>query len=882
MGHLSSNQAADSSGLAGLFGWSGLKELVDQQEPSKLLRFLEGQSRLLEMIARSVPLPAVLEEVTRVLEEQVDGMVCGVLLLSEDGKHLFYGAAPRLPQTYREATDGIEIGPRAGSFGTATSLREPVIVTDIASEPSWDEYRDPALRAGLHACWSTPILSAHGETLGTFAMYHRHSFTPSPMHVNLVELVTHVARIAIERDHSERDRERLWNAKRFADRFRMILEATRDVVWEWDLESGDIHWNNGLTTFGYGPEDGSPTLDWWSERIHVEDADRVRRGVQAAIDAGSALWEEEYRFRRKSGTYASLFFRGLIVRDDAGKAVRILGSMQDVTRRKRREQEAQELGERLQSATVAAAVGTWRLDVKTQFLVADASLSRLVGGRDEESVRRLGEAIRIVHPEDRARVTQSLDEAMATGQPFDSDFRVVLPAGEIRWLRCRGRVVFDADSRADAVTGAVADITELKYAEQSMAILADASRLITESLDSDQILAAMTRMAVPAFADAAMVFLKDRASGEPGLAVVHAANPELLAAVRDMQEKGTFAPAAPTRRVLHSGRGEVNSRLTADWLLAQELSDDVSALVRRFHISSTIHVPIQEEEHVVGVMVFAATGTRAYSERDLRFGEELGRRASHAMHNGQLFHDAKEQRQRAEDSAALRERLVAIVGHDLRNPLSAIIMAAQLLGRSGLPAREDRLVTRILASGNRMLRLIAQVLDFARIRAGMSLPLQFKPSDLHQICNAVVDELRLSRPNQAFEVDLSGDAHVVCDPDRIAQALSNLISNAMQHGTRGPVTVTARDSGPDTVAVAVHNLGPPIPEPLQAVIFDAFRRESDDGGSNSGSIGLGLFITKEIVRGHAGSIIVQSPDRDGTTFTAFLPRRPAAGASDSN
>jgi len=105
-----------------------------------------------------------------------------------------------------------------------------------------------------------------------------------------------------------------------------------------------------------------------------------------------------------------------------------------------------------------------------------------------------------------------------------------------------------------------------------------------------------------------------------------------------------------------------------------------------------------------------------------------------------------------------------------------------------------------------------------------------------------------------------------------------LLANAVLHGTQTPISVTIRDRPPDSVTIAVHNLGPPIPEPLQAVIFDAFRPEANRGDRDSESIGLGLFITSEIVREHGGTIAVLSPDREGTTFTVLLPRR-AAGAA---
>jgi signal transduction histidine kinase len=277
------------------------------------------------------------------------------------------------------------------------------------------------------------------------------------------------------------------------------------------------------------------------------------------------------------------------------------------------------------------------------------------------------------------------------------------------------------------------------------------------------------------------------------------------------------------------------------------------------------------------VIVFAATGTRVYNARDLAFAEELGRRASNAMRNAELFQTANLERARAEESAALRERLVAIVGHDLRTPLSSISMAAEILERSELPEVEKQLSKRIQSSAQRMMRMIDQVLDFARIRAGRSFELQLASADLHQICHAVVDELRMSRPDREILLTAEGDGHVLCDPDRIAQVLSNLIGNAVQHGTRGNVRVSVRDAAPDGVAIEVHNLGPPIPDAAQTRIFEAFHQEANAGANRSSSLGLGLFIADQIVRAHGGAIGVRSPDRNGTSFTVVLPRQPAQG-----
>ncbi len=218
------------------------------------------------------------------------------------------------------------------------------------------------------------------------------------------------------------------------------------------------------------------------------------------------------------------------------------------------------------------------------------------------------------------------------------------------------------------------------------------------------------------------------------------------------------------------------------------------------------------------------------------------------------------------------------MGHDLRNPLSSISMAAQMLRSSPLATADDEMVSRIQHSANRMARMIGQILDFARIRSGQSFELQLESADVRQVCQLIIDELRLGSPNQDITLSVEGRVDAIFDSDRIAQVLSNLIGNAIQHGTRGPISVTICEATPDAVAIEVHNLGPAIPNAAQSGLFDAFNREAT-ARDRGWSVGLGLFIANQIVRAHGGSIAVRSPDRNGTTFRVVLPRRPAIGWS---
>src|SRR6195256_92000 len=187
--------------------------LMDVTERRLAEALRDGESRILEMIARDAPLEEILENLVRVVEAQFAGLLCSVLLLDDDGQHVRHGAAPSLPKAYTKAIDGLCIGPNAGSCGTAMYRREPVVVTDILQDPLWEPYRDLAEPYGFRACWSTPILAHSGKTLGSFAMYYRETRSPSPAETRALEMATHLAGIAIERKLGREERERLRQAQ---------------------------------------------------------------------------------------------------------------------------------------------------------------------------------------------------------------------------------------------------------------------------------------------------------------------------------------------------------------------------------------------------------------------------------------------------------------------------------------------------------------------------------------------------------------------------------------------------------------------------------------------------------------------------------------------
>jgi signal transduction histidine kinase len=162
-----------------------------------------GENRILEMIATGAQLKEILASLAALVEAESTGLLCAVMLLDSDGVHVRHGAAPSLPLGYVKAVEGAQIGPRAGSCGTAMYLRQRIIASDVMEDSRWEDYRELAMSYGLRACWSTPIVSEHGKVLGSFAMYYREPRTPTNDEVRLIDIATQLAAIAIERKRAE-------------------------------------------------------------------------------------------------------------------------------------------------------------------------------------------------------------------------------------------------------------------------------------------------------------------------------------------------------------------------------------------------------------------------------------------------------------------------------------------------------------------------------------------------------------------------------------------------------------------------------------------------------------------------------------------------------
>jgi signal transduction histidine kinase len=225
-----------------------------------------------------------------------------------------------------------------------------------------------------------------------------------------------------------------------------------------------------------------------------------------------------------------------------------------------------------------------------------------------------------------------------------------------------------------------------------------------------------------------------------------------------------------------------------------------------------------------------------------------------------------------------RELFLAMLGHDLRAPLNAMMLSAEVLARSGqLDDEHAQIASRMAASGRAMAGMIHDLLDFTRARLGAGMPLSIAPADLGSLSREVLEEIRAAHPHRHVHFESVGDLRGEWDAARLRQVLSNLAGNAIEHGDGGAIEVLAKDEG-SKVLLAVRNRGPVIAPAALPTLFDPFvRAPSSESKKRRGGIGLGLYIARAVVTAHGGTISVASTEATGTVFTVRLPRRNEKG-----
>jgi PAS domain S-box-containing protein len=434
-------------------------QVATKNETSEL--YLAIDRAVFADFSRNAALGDSLTVLCQSVEEQCPGLLCSILTLNKKGTHLAHGAAPSLPQEYIDVVNGSAIGPMAGSCGTAAFRRAPVAVTDISSDPLWTDYRHLVLKHGLRACWSTPIASATGEILGTFAVYYRESRGPNEREGQLINWAVPLAAIAIERNQSN---DALRNQR---EELQTILDATPAMIWYKDKENRVLRANRaaaestglraeqlvGRSTHDICPEEAA---NYYKDDLEVIRTGRAKRNIHECMytPAGEKRWLITDKFP---------------YRDSDGEVIGVIVFCRDVTDQHHAETAQNEaegrlrtLVEQLPAVTYVCGYGpgTW-------FYISP-QIEKLLGIPASDWLSDPHVWVNHLHPEDRDRVLAEEASSMTEKKSFIAEYRMIARDGRVVWIQDQAKVLPAVSGQPLRMQGVMLDITESKRHEEAL------------------------------------------------------------------------------------------------------------------------------------------------------------------------------------------------------------------------------------------------------------------------------------------------------------------------------------------------------------------------------------------------------------------------------
>ena len=438
-----------------------LCNVTDVTERRKTERLLEKQKQILELVATGSPLAVNLEHLCEMVEWHSDEALASILLLDKDGKHLRHGAAPSLAEDYCQKIDGVEIGPAVGSCGTAAFLKQQIIVEDIATSPLWANFSGLALLHGLRACWSTPIFDAQKNLLGTFAIYSKQPGKPSVEQLRIVELTTHIAALAISRQHEE------VQLRQAEESYRNFFNTISDAIYVLDESGKFIAVNEGaVTMYGRAKDEFIGKTPEFLSAPGRNDLQANVSAIQKAF-AGERQKIEWWGLRKNGEVFPKEV--QLVKGTYFGQSV-VFVTGRDITERYRAQEKIFREEARFKlifdTVPIGIAFHTTRPDGTITRNVNDAHL-RICGITREQS-NDTTIYNKITHPDDREAKKEFIKAAQAReGKVYSFEMRYIHSGTKVTWVSLSYQREVYPDGTVEELT-TVTDITGLKASEKSV------------------------------------------------------------------------------------------------------------------------------------------------------------------------------------------------------------------------------------------------------------------------------------------------------------------------------------------------------------------------------------------------------------------------------
>ena len=653
-------------------GFDGMVASITDITEHKLAEILLiGEKKVLEMIAKGKPLSQILDTIARNIEAQSDGLLCTILLLDPDGVHVRHGAAPSMKESFIRAIDGQPIGPNAGSCGTAAYRKEPVYVSDIATDPLWVDYREVALNHGLRSCWSTPIKTSDGRVLGTFAMYYGKPRLPGSSELRLIDLATDLAGIAIEHRQAEealRKNEQtfsvIFNKAPFAAGLAGISDGRYLEVNE-EFER----------VFGFSREEiiGRTSLD-----LGMYPDPQMRARSAALFREQGYVHNLDMRLQTRNDTIHDVLINSDLV--EIGGEKYILTTANDITERRRAEEMLQRNEQVLRLFVEHSPAAIAMFDREMKYIVAsrryliDYELGEQnVAGRSHyEIFPEIPERWKEIHKRCLAGATEKAED-----DPFPR------ASGKLDWIRWEIRPWYEANGEIGGIILFSEVITERKRAEEDLkkrykelgAIYISAQHL--QKLLSPDTLAREAIEVLEAALDYTFgaVLLVDEAAGtlEPFALSSQKQGAEFMRADREyIRSKGLRLGVGVTGWVAEHGES----------VRLGDVRQDERYYNLRDNINSELCVPMRIQDRVIGVVNVESSQPAAYSADDQRVLETIAAQIAVAIQNARLLDELRLHRdQLAELSRKLvetHETESRAIGRELHDQFGQMLTALKL------------------------------------------------------------------------------------------------------------------------------------------------------------------------------------------------------------
>jgi PAS domain S-box-containing protein len=854
---------------------------------------LRCQNRVLELVARGSPLQETLDFLLREIEEKCAGMLCSILLLDADGVHVRHGSAPSLPESFVRGIDGQPIGPRAGSCGTAAFRREPVIVEDIATDPLWDDYRELALQYDLRACWSTPIFDGQQHVLGTFALYFRTPGVPAKRHNELIEMATQTAAIAIMK---QRETAALRASE---ERLRLAVTGGRLGIWEWDIATNRLTWNDELkASFGWTRTD-ELTLAIFMESIHAEDRFRIEQALQRCL-AEHADCDVQYRVRLSDGSLHWIEAKGRCVCDSNDRLERMVGVSIDITERKLAEEQIGKSRMELQEILDNSPALIYMKDRAGRYVFVNRSWTELFHTASEEVQ---GKKDYEIFPEETARQYVANDQrVLKSEQALELEEEAPLADG-VHYFQSIKVALRNSEGRIYALCGISTDISERKRAEEALRqtnralrVLSHCNSAVVHATEEQALLNEVCRVAVgPAGYKLAWVGYADHDEARTVHPVASAGPAEgFLDRVHvswadNQYGRGAIGPAIREGRAVVV-RNVLDHPAFSIW---RELFE-----TRKF--GSLLALPLRSRDSVFGALAVYAEEPGAFDSTEVELLSELSDNLAHgilslraqvertealaALELSRLELEERvrertaelvEAKEAAESADRLKSTFLATMSHELRTPLNSIIGFTGIVsqGMAGpLNPEQTKQLTIVKNSARHLLDLINDVLDISKIEAGQ-LEVQCEEFSLPRAIEkvaAIVSPLA-DKKGIALHTEVSPEVgSIIGDQRRTEQILLNLVGNAVKFTDEGSVIVRCWREN-EWLVTAITDTGIGIDPQHQESIFEPFRQADTGLARKREGTGLGLSICKRLLEHMGGIISVESVSGQGSTFTIQLP-----------